>query len=72
MQQKDLLIQQSEDTICRLNEQQEKLTSSKQFMENTQEINIQLRNDLLLAQQQAKSEKKTFESMIESIRRENQ
>lgn len=41
-------------------------------MENTQEINIQLRNDLLLAQQQAKSEKKTFESMIESIRRENQ
>ncbi len=40
-------------------------------MENTQEINIQLRNDLLLAQQQAKSEKKNFETMIESIRREN-
>jgi hypothetical protein len=33
---------------------------------------MQLQNELLLAQQQAKSEKKSFELLVENIRRENQ
>ena len=71
-QRKDVVIQQSDDTISTLTQQKQKLVASQQFIENTSEINMQLRNELLLVQQQIKNERKSFEQLLDQGRRENQ